>query len=99
KKKTVVGVNKYQTEEENSEIDLLKVDPALEKAQKEKLKKLKAERNEKSVQKSLKKVKSIAETENNLMPAIIAAVRARATLGEISDQLRKVFGEYQNRNI
>jgi methylmalonyl-CoA mutase N-terminal domain/subunit len=47
----------------------------------------------------LLKIKNAAKDGNNLMPPIIEAVRAKATLNEISDQMREVFGEYQNRNI
>lgn len=99
KEKIVVGINKYRSQKERAEVDLLKVDPALEAAQKQRLQKLKNRRDKKLVQKTLKEVKNAAQNENNLMPPIIEAVRARATLNEISDQLREVFGEYQNRNI
>lgn len=97
--KIVVGINKYRRDNQSTEIDLLKVDLKLEKAQKERLKNLKKERNQVVVQKSLQKVKNAAENGDNLMPPIIKAVRAKATLNEISDQMREVFGEYQNRNI
>jgi len=99
KKKIVVGVNKYQNNNNSTETELHQLDPALEEAQKEKLKKLKASRDQKELEKALAELKSVAESEKNMMPVIIEAVRARATLGEISDQLREVFGEYQNRNI
>ncbi|CCU80229.1 Methylmalonyl-CoA mutase [Halanaerobium saccharolyticum subsp. saccharolyticum DSM 6643] len=97
--KIVVGINKYRRNNQSAEMDLLKVDSSLEKAQKKRLNNLKKERNQHFVQKTLEKVKSAAETGDNLMPPIIEAVRAKATLNEISDQLRDVFGEYQNRNI
>jgi len=97
--KIVVGINKYRRNNQSAEMDLLKVDSNLEKAQKKRLNNLKKERNQHFVQKTLEKVKSAAETGDNLMPPIIEAVRAKATLNEISDQLRDVFGEYQNRNI
>jgi methylmalonyl-CoA mutase N-terminal domain/subunit len=99
KKKIVVGVNKYSSQKDRAEVDLLKVDPALEAEQKARLQELKNSRNKKIVQKTLKEVKTAAENGDNLMPPIIEAVRARATLNEISDQLRDVFGEYKNRNI
>ncbi|OEG63022.1 MAG: methylmalonyl-CoA mutase, partial [Halanaerobium sp. MDAL1] len=98
-KKIVVGINKYRWGHHNEEMDLLKVDPNLEKAQKKKLKKLKKERDQLLVEKKLLKIKNAAKDGNNLMPPIIEAVRAKATLNEISDQMREVFGEYQNRNI
>ena len=97
--KIVVGINKYRRNNQSAEMDLLKVDSNLENAQKKRLNNLKKERNQHFVQKTLEKVKSAAETGDNLMPPIIEAVRAKATLNEISDQLREVFGEYQNRNI
>ena len=97
--KIVVGINKYQRENQNKEMNLLKVDPDLEKAQKERLKNLKKERNQLTVQKTLQQVKNAAEEGKNIMPPIIKAVRAKATLNEISDQMREVFGEYKNRNI
>jgi len=99
KKKIVVGINKYSSQKDRAEVDLLKVDPALEAEQKARLQELKKNRNNKIVQKTLKEVKAAAENGDNLMPPIIEAVRARATLNEISDQLRDVFGEYKNRNI
>lgn len=98
-KRIVVGINKYRWGHHNEEMDLLKVDPDLEKEQKEKLKNLKKKRNQLLVEKKLLQIKNAAEKDKNLMPPIIEAVRAKATLNEISDQLREVFGEYQNRNI
>lgn len=99
KKKIVVGINKYQNNNSNKEIELQQIDPALEAAQKKRLENLKNNRDQKEIQKALKAVKSAAAAEGNLMPAIIEAVRVRATLGEINKQLKEVFGEYQNRNI
>lgn len=99
KKKIVVGINKYKSQKDRAEVDLLKVDPVLEAEQKARLEQLKDKRNQKRVQQRLKEVKKAAQNNENLMPPIIEAVRARATLNEISDQLRDVFGEYQNRNI
>ncbi len=99
KKKIVVGINKYKSQKDRAEVDLLKVDPVLEAEQKARLEQLKDKRNQKRVQQRLKEVKKAAQNDENLMPPIIEAVRARATLNEISDQLRDVFGEYQNRNI
>ncbi|MGM0498964.1 MAG: acyl-CoA mutase large subunit family protein [Bacillota bacterium] len=98
-KKIVVGINKYRWGNQDAEMELLKVDPKLEKAQKERLEKLKRKRDQKFVKKTLNEVKNAAESGKNLMPPIIKAVRAKATLNEISDQLREVFGEYKNRNI
>ncbi|MDD3656040.1 MAG: methylmalonyl-CoA mutase family protein [Atribacterota bacterium] len=95
KKRIIVGVNKFQSEEEEPMKDLLKVKPEIEKRQVEKLKKVKEKRNEKVVRKNLMELKKIASTEQNTMPAILDCVRSYATLGEICDKLREVFGEYK----
>lgn len=90
----VVGVNKFQLEEKPPK-DLLKVDPAVRVSQIEKLKKLKEERDNQKVEASLAKLKKGAEGDENLMPLIVDAVKTYATLGEICNTLREVFGEYQ----
>lgn len=99
KKKIVVGVNKYTSDQNGKNIELHQVDPRLEIEQKERLKSLKEKRDLNVVQNSLSEVKKAAVNGENLMYPIIEAVRNKATLNEISDQLRDVFGEYQNRNI
>jgi len=95
KKRIIVGVNKFQSEVEEPMKDLLKVKPEIEKRQVEKLKKVKEKRNEKVVRKNLMELKKIVSTEQNIMPAILDCVRSYATLGEICDKLREVFGEYK----
>jgi methylmalonyl-CoA mutase N-terminal domain/subunit len=90
----VVGVNKFQVEEESPK-DLLRVDPAVRLSQIEKLKRLKSERDNASVKDILSKLRKAAEGKDNLMPIIVDAVKAYGTLGEICDPLRDVFGEYQ----
>ncbi len=91
----VVGVNKFQITEETS-IPTLKIDPATEEAQKRRVQKVRAERNAEATMKALADVESAAKSGENLMPRIIAAVEAYATLGEIADAMRNVFGEYQD---
>ena len=98
KRKTVVGVNKYQSERKG-DINLHKVDPKLEEEQRQSLKAVKTSRNNDEVEKRLKELKQAAQGEENLMPYIIDAVRARASLNEISDQLRDVFGVYKPSHI
>ena len=93
----VVGLNRFQVEEEKPS-NLLRVDPAVRISQLEKLKKLKAERDQGRVGKSLAWLKKTAEGKENLMPPIMEAVKAYATLGEICDTLREVFGEYRQIN-
>ena len=92
--RVIVGVNKYQTEEEPPD-EILKVDPKLREQQIERLEKLKSERNNGKVNKSLNKLEKAAATDQNLMPLILEAARNYATLGEICDVMREEFGEYQ----
>jgi methylmalonyl-CoA mutase N-terminal domain/subunit len=89
-----VGVNRFQAEQEKP-TNLLRVDPAVRISQIEKLKKLKSERDEEEVKKGLAQLKRAAGGTANLMPPIFEAVKAYATLGEICDVLREIFGEYQ----
>jgi len=90
----VVGVNKYQTEEEPPE-DLLEVDPRLREQQIQKLNELKNERDNQKVESSLQELEKAAASDKNLMPYILEAARNYATLGEICDVMRDEFGEYQ----
>ena len=93
KEKIIVGVNEFEISEE-APIEILKVDEAVEKKQIEALKKLRKERNNREVKSALEKLKETAKGTDNLMYPIIDAVKAYATLGEICDVLREVFGEY-----
>ena len=90
----IVGVNEFTVEEDHHD-DLLKVDLALEKRQKERVAGVRAERNQAAAQAACDRVGQVARDGGNLMPAIIDAVRAYVTLGEISDALRNEFGEYR----
>jgi methylmalonyl-CoA mutase N-terminal domain/subunit len=92
--RVVVGVNRFQIEEEPPK-DLLRVDPAVRISQVERLEKLRSERNNEEVQDILSALRKAAGGSENLMPIILEAVRVYATLGEICDALRDVFGEYQ----
>jgi len=89
----VVGLNRFQMEEKKV-TGLLKVNPAVRIAQIEKLKKLKSERDGGKVRKSLAALKKGAQGDDNLMSLILESVKAYATLGEICDVLKEVFGEY-----
>ena len=88
-----VGVNKFVQEEEGL-TDVFNIDDSIRKLQTEKLTKLKAERDNKAVERSLNNLEDAARDNINLMPFIIDAVEHYATLGEIADVLRKTFGEY-----
>ena len=98
KEKIIVGVNDFITEEQPP-VDLLMIDDAVQQRQCEKLRKLRKERDAALVETQLSKLKRAAEGTENLMPPILDCVRSYATLGEISDALRVVFGEYQEPSI
>jgi methylmalonyl-CoA mutase N-terminal domain/subunit len=72
----------------------LKIDPAFERAQVERVRKVRAERDAAVATAALKEIERVARSGENLMPRIIAAVEASATLGEVADAMRRVFGEY-----
>jgi methylmalonyl-CoA mutase, N-terminal domain len=90
----VVGVNRFQIEEEKP-VPIQRIDPALEPKQVERLRALRAKRNADAWKAALLAVEDTARSGDNLMPRILAAVEANATVGEISDAMRKVYGEYK----
>jgi methylmalonyl-CoA mutase, N-terminal domain len=94
KEKIIVGVNDFVAEEERP-VDILVIDEAIAKHQREKLAELKERRDTAAVQSSLEALGGAAETDRNLMPYILECVRAYATVGEMCDVLRRVFGTYQ----
>jgi len=94
----IVGVNKFEdTVEEKQE--LLRIDNTIEIQQAENLKKLKSTRDNKKVENILSKMKNAAEKDENLMPHIINGVKCYATLGEISNTFREVFGIYRPKEM
>ncbi len=93
-KRIVVGVNKYKIEEEPPS-DLLKVDPAVENLQKKKLDDLRAKRDNNAVMEKLENLGKACSSDENVMPYILDAVKAYATLGEICGVMREIFGEYE----
>ena len=95
--RVVVGLNRFQVQEEKPK-NLLRVDPAVRLSQIENLKKLKSRRNQRLVTETLSELKKAAEGKDNLMMPIFRAVKTYATLGEICDTLRQVFGEYRQVN-
>jgi len=99
KKRIIVGVNEFVTEEEIP-IKILQIDPEIEKKLVERLKQIKKQRNQAKAKETLNKLRRAAEQDNtNLMPFILQAVKEYATLGEICDTLREVFGEYKPPSI
>jgi methylmalonyl-CoA mutase N-terminal domain/subunit len=90
----VVGVNRFTAEEEHT-VPIFHVDEALEPRQVERLRALRARRDHGPWEAALRSIEDAARSGRNLMPQIVSAVEALATVGEISDMLRKVFGEYK----
>lgn len=93
KEKIIVGVNSF-TKEDPHNIPVFRIDDSIRTTQSNKLKQLRAERNNEAVQTRLENLKTAARGTDNLMPYIIDAVEQYATLGEIADVLREVYGEY-----
>jgi len=99
KKRIIVGVNEFATEEKVP-IKILQIDPEIEKKLVERLKQVKKQRNQVKVEEALNKLRGAAEQEGvNLMPFILQAVKEYTTLGEVCDTLREVFGEYKPPSI
>jgi methylmalonyl-CoA mutase N-terminal domain/subunit len=99
----VIGVNKYVLEKEVP-IKLFKGDPEAERRQIERLNKVRKERDPSRVEKSLREIREIAESKaagrnGNIVPPMIEAVKAHATVGEIFGLLREIFGEYKPPTI
>ncbi|MGH7931781.1 MAG: acyl-CoA mutase large subunit family protein [Candidatus Binataceae bacterium] len=97
KERIIVGVNQF-TSGDAPPSDILKVNPATEERQRARVAKIRAERNAGAASKALARVEATARDGGNLMPPIVDAVRAYATLGEIADAMRRVFGEYRPSN-
>jgi methylmalonyl-CoA mutase N-terminal domain/subunit len=94
KENIIVGVNEF-TDQDNTKIGILKVDPEIEKAQVERLKDVRKNRDNTRVEQMLRRLKQAAGSKENLMPFIYDAVKAYASVGEISGTLKEVFGEYR----
>ncbi len=90
----VVGVNRFHMEHEHA-VPILRIDPALEPKQVERLRAVRAKRDPETWKAAVQEVEDTARSGDNLMPRILAAVEANATVGEISDAMRKVYGEYK----
>jgi methylmalonyl-CoA mutase len=92
-KDIIVGVNKYQIEEE-VDFEIREVPPEVRDEQIARLKDIRASRDNEKVTEALRNITKVAEGEGNLLEAALSAVRLRATVGEISDAMEKVFGRY-----
>jgi methylmalonyl-CoA mutase N-terminal domain/subunit len=98
KEKVIVGVNDFVQDDEGG-VETLYIDEGAAEQQLERLERLRATRDGQQVQRALDRLSTIAETQENLMPAIVDAVRAYATIGEMCDALRRVWGEYEETPI
>jgi methylmalonyl-CoA mutase, N-terminal domain len=99
KQRVVVGVNRYELEDED-QIEILRIDPALEQKQIDRVQALRARRDSAAVEASLVRLKEAAARENeNLMPLLIDASRAYATLGEMCDALRETWGTWRETPV
>ncbi|MEJ2616126.1 MAG: methylmalonyl-CoA mutase family protein [Ignavibacteriaceae bacterium] len=96
--KIVVGVNNYRTDEDENP-DLLKIDMKIQNEQIKFLNKIKNERDNKEVTKKINELKNAAQGSDNLMPFILNAVKAYASVGEICNSMREVFGEYKENVV
>jgi methylmalonyl-CoA mutase N-terminal domain/subunit len=94
KEQVVVGVNEFIAEEERG-IPTLRMDPQIEREQIERVQAVRARRNASKTKAAIAELERRASTNENLLPAILGAIESYATVGEISDALRRVFGEYQ----
>ncbi|MBF7083073.1 methylmalonyl-CoA mutase family protein [Desulfallas sp. Bu1-1] len=97
KQRIQVGVNEFVDPDEKLDIEILTIDPAIERKQVEKVQKLRRERNNLLVRDTLDALKQAAQGTDNLIPYILDCVRAYATEGEIVQTLREVFGEYKEK--
>ncbi len=93
----VVGVNRFKQAEANPPVTF-RMDPEMERAQIERLREMRASRSQTMVSDTLAALERSARGSDNLMPRILEACEARATVGEISDRLREVFGEYRDHS-
>ena len=95
KEKIIVGVNEFIEEDEKIEIPILTISPEVEIAQRKRLAELRQSRNEDDVNRSLEEIKSAGENGNNLMPVLVKAALNKVTLGEMTGELKEVFGTYE----
>ncbi len=98
-KRTIVGVNDYVLEGEDITIPVLKIDPEIERSQAERTQKIRRDRDNKKVQEALDGLRKASEGTENVMPHVVSAVKAYATIGEICDVWRDIFGEWDEPKI
>jgi methylmalonyl-CoA mutase N-terminal domain/subunit len=92
----IVGVNKYvMPQDEKAKVNILRVDPEVQRRQIERLKRVRAERDNRAVKRALERLEEAARSRENTMPYILEAVKAYASVGEIMEVLKKVHGSYR----
>ncbi|HEY2745009.1 MAG TPA: methylmalonyl-CoA mutase family protein [Polyangia bacterium] len=96
RQRSIVGVNKYVTKSDGNKIPTFKIEHEVERAQIEHVKKLKASRDAAAAQKAIDAVKRAAAGDDNLVEAVLAAVKVNVTIGEVSDVFRQVWGEHRD---
>ena len=99
KKRIIVGVNEFVMEEEPVKVNLFRVDPEVEEGQIKRVNEIRRTRNNKKVKELLEELRRAAEKNENVMPYVLKAVKAYATLGEIIGTLKEVYGEYKPETI
>ena len=97
--KRVVGVNAYVEDGGEPEIEILRIDPAVEREQHERLAELRKSRDQKAAKRELDAIREACRSKDNLLERFVAAAHAYCTLGEIADVLREEFGEYEEPRI
>jgi methylmalonyl-CoA mutase N-terminal domain/subunit len=95
KEKFIVGVNEFVEENEKIDIPILTISPEVEKIQRQRMAALKSKRNQKAVEDSLEAIRAAASEDRNLMPLFVDAALNYVTLGEMTEELKKVFGTYE----
>jgi methylmalonyl-CoA mutase N-terminal domain/subunit len=99
KEKFIVGVNEFIEKDEKVDIPILYVSPEVEKMQKKRLTELKLHRSQSAVDESLKEIRDAGMNGNNLMPIFLKAARNYVTLGEMVNELKQVFGIYEETAV
>ncbi|MBA7663373.1 Methylmalonyl-CoA mutase [subsurface metagenome] len=99
KERISVGVNEFVKEGEELEIPILMIDKSVEEEQQKKLESLRKERDNERVKRALEQIRKTCDGNENIMPALIEAAHSYATLGEITQAMKNVFGEYEETPI
>ncbi len=99
KEKFIVGINEFIDDDTSIDIPILLISPGVEKKQRKRLAELKQSRNEESVSESLEQIKKTAEDKSNIMPVLIKAAHNHVTLGEMVNQLKEVYGTYEETAV